>query len=450
MGFSANLPVPAGAQSPNARLVIVDPGHFHASLIQREMYPWIAPQVSVYAPLSPELIDYLNRILVFNSRKADPTEWQLDVHTGPDFFERMLRDRPGNVAVFAGRNRGKIDRILQCLQSGIHVFADKPWIISSDDMGKLASALDLAEQKGLAAYDIMTERFEITSILQRELVNDRNLLGPLVTGSDAAPGIKSRSVHNLMKVVAGVPLKRPASFFDVDAYGEALADVGTHVVDLVQWTAFPDQPIDYHTDIRVLGARHWPIALTRTQFQQVTGEPDFTPELAPWLKDGKLEYLGNNSVHYTLRGIHVELEIVWDWEARDGGGDVYEAVFRGAKARAEIRQGKPENFRPELYIVPNTPALASEVLAALKARIDALQGTWPGVAMAVNGGAAHITIPEKFRVGHEAHFAQVANRFGEFFRNPKALPAWEKAYMLAKYYVTTKGVEMSGQRASGR
>jgi hypothetical protein len=36
----------------------------------------------------------------------------------------------------------------------------------------------------------------------------------------------------------------------------------------------------------------------------------------------------------------------------------------------------------------------------------------------------------------------VARRFLDYVRNPEALPAWEKANMLAKYYVTTMGVEL--------
>ena len=34
------------------------------------------------------------------------------------------------------------------------------------------------------------------------------------------------------KTVSGVPLKRPAWFFDVTQAGEGLSDVGTHLIDL--------------------------------------------------------------------------------------------------------------------------------------------------------------------------------------------------------------------------
>jgi hypothetical protein len=51
-------------------------------------------------------------------------------------------------------------------------------------------------------------------------------------------------------------------------------------------------------------------------------------------------------------------------------------------------------------------------------------------------------IPEKFRVGHEAHFAQVTNQFAQYLAAPDSMPAWETPGMRAKYYVSTKGTEM--------
>lgn len=425
------------------RLIIVEPGHFHAALIQKDMYPQLSQRVSVYAPLNAELLDYLNRIALFNSRKENPTRWELDVHTGTGFFDRMLNDHAGDVVVFAGRNREKIGRILQSLEGGYNVLADKPWIIASADIPKLAAALDAAEKRGLVAYDIMTERYEITSILQKEIVNTPEVFGRLLPGSASEPGITARSIHYLMKVVAGVPLRRPGWFFNIDESGEGLADVGTHVVDLVQWTAFSGQQVDYRKDIQVLQARRWPTIISKAQFAQVTGEAGISPELAPWMKDGQLEYYSNHAVHYTVRGAHVALDVRWSWEAPAGSGDLYEATFRGTKCRAEIRQRPEQHFQPELHVVPNTAALRDEVFAALRGKIDALQKEWPGIQMAAQGGDAQIVIPEKYRVGHEAHFAQVTRAFLGYLRDPKSLPAWEKSNMLVKYYVTTKGVDVS-------
>jgi hypothetical protein len=54
-----------------------------------------------------------------------------------------------------------------------------------------------------------------------------------------------------------------------------------------------------------------------------------------------------------------------------------------------------------------------------------------------------VTIPDQYRVGHEAHFAQVTKQFFEYLKRPETFPAWENPN-LAKYYVSTKGVEMAG------
>jgi len=424
-----------------ARLMVVDPGHFHAALVQKEMYPWLEKRVSVYAPLGPDVIDYLNRIGGFNRRKENPTSWEVELHTGPDFFERMLKERPGNVVILTGRNRPKIDRIRASVKDGLHVLADKPWIIKSADMEKLENVLDAAEEAGLVAYDIMTERYEITSILQRELVNDAGVFGRLEQGSDAEPAVTARSVHYLMKVVAGVPLRRPVWFFDVDETGEGLADVGTHVVDLVQWTAFPDQKLDYRTDVRVLSGKRWPTVMSPADFEKVTGESEFPEFLTKHVKAGKLEYFCNNSVHYTVKETHVQLEIVWNWEAAPGTGDTYEASFRGSKARVEIRQGKPEHYVPELYVTPKSASVKAEVFSALRKKAAALQTAYPGIAVQESGSEARLVVPERFRVGHEAHFAQVTNKFSGYLKAPQTLPAWEKSNMLVKYFISTKGVE---------
>src|SRR5688572_15927369 len=242
------------------KFMTLDPGHFHAGLVQKEMYQGVSKQVHVYAPLGSDLMAHLNRILAFNNRDVSPTAWELEVHTGPDFMARMLNERPGNVVVISGRNRGKIDRIKASVEAGLNVLADKPWIIEPADLPKLESALNTADQKGLIAYDIMTERYEITSILQKALVNDSATFGSAERGTEEAPAVYVESVHYLFKTVAGSPLLRPAWFFDVNQQGEGLPDVGTHLVDIVQWILFPEQPIN-RRDSKVLAAKRWPTVM---------------------------------------------------------------------------------------------------------------------------------------------------------------------------------------------
>ncbi len=425
------------------RLMTADPGHFHAALIQKEMYPGVSPKVDVYAPLGWDLFEHLKRVAAFNSRAERPTKWDLEIHTGPDYFQRMLREKPGNVVVFSGRNRPKIDGIVASVKAGLHVLADKPWILSSADLPKVESTLAEADARGVVAYDIMTERFEITSILQRALVNDAATFGEMVKGTDADPGVYMESVHHLMKVVSGAPNIRPAWFFDTTEQGEGFNDIGTHLVDLVQWTLFPEQAIDHRKDIRILSAQRWPTWIPEAEFRRVTGQPGFPATLGDRVKDGKLEYYCNTLATYTLRGVHTKLNVIWDWEAPAGGGDTHYAFYKGTKSRVEVRQTKADKYLPELYVVPTSPAAKAQVLAAVQAKIGALKQQYAGIGVEERGSEIHVTIPAALREGHEAHFAQVATNFLKYVRDRRALPAWERPNMIAKYYTTTAGTELS-------
>ena len=188
----------------NVQLITLDPGHFHAALVQKEMYGGVDPRAHVFAPLAPDLLAHLQRIFGFNSRASNPTDWRLEVHAGSDFFDRFLAEKPGNVVVLSGRNGKKIDYLEAAVGVGLNVLADKPWIIRAEDLPRLQNVLDTADSKGLIALDIMTERYEITSILQRILVNDADIFGAPEPGTAEDPGVYMESVHYLMKQVAGV------------------------------------------------------------------------------------------------------------------------------------------------------------------------------------------------------------------------------------------------------
>jgi predicted dehydrogenase len=424
------------------RFMTLDPGHFHAALVQKEMYPGVSKRVDVYAPLGGDLLGHLARVAAYNNRKDNPTSWQLEVHAGKDALERMRKERPGNVVILSGRNRGKIDSIQAALDAGFHALVDKPWILEPEDLDKLDRALRTADAKKLVAYDIMTERFEVTSELQRELVTDKDVFGTAIPGTEQEPSVYMESVHHLMKMVSGAPNIRPTWFFDTAEQGEGVNDIGTHLVDLVQWTLHPDQAIDYKKDVRVLAAQRWPTMIRRADFRRVTGQ-EIPESLASRVKDDVLEYFCNSLVSFTLRGTHVKLNVIWDWEAPPGTGDTHFAFYRGTRAKIEVRQGQAEKHRPELYVVPNNDADKPPVLAAVKKRLAAAQQHYPGADVEDLGRELRITIPDKLRVGHEEHFAQVTQRFLKYLRDRGTLPAWERPNMLAKYYVTTEGIRLA-------
>jgi Putative oxidoreductase C terminal domain len=206
---------------------------------------------------------------------------------------------------------------------------------------------------------------------------------------------------------------------------------------------FPEQAIDYRKDIKVIAAKRWTTVIGKAQFRNATGEAEYPNFLSPNVKGDQLDLYSNGFVSYTLRGVHAKVKVGWDYESPEGAGDTHLAVFKGSKSHIEVRQGKEEKYRTELYVVPNSREKKAEVLAALKKKIEALQATFPGVAVEDMGDQMRVTIPDRYRVGHEEHFAQVTDRFLEYVKNPGAMPSWEKANMLSKYYVTTKGVELS-------
>jgi hypothetical protein len=440
--LALGLPVSASGAEP-VRLMTLDPGHFHAALIQKEMYPGVDPTVHVFAPVGPDLLLHLGRVTAFNQRAERPTSWRLEVHAGPDYLERMLRDKPGNVVVISGRNRGKIDRILASIEAGLNVLADKPWLISAADFPKLEKAVALAEQKRLVAYDVMTERSEITTILQRELARDPQVAGTVGPGSEREPAVEMESTHNILKLVAGAPNLRPAWFFDTGEQGEALADVASHLVDLVPWLLFPEQPIDYRSELKLTSARHWPTALTSDELKRVTGLKELPAELVSRMKDGRLDYFANGEASYSVRGAHARVKATWSYEAAAGAGDTHTALVRGSLARLEVLQGAEQKWQPELYVVPNQPQDAAKLAAALERRVAELAKARPGLAVAVEGQRLRVVIPDRYRVGHEAHFAEVTERFLAYLKDPGSMPKWESANQLAKYRVTTEAFELS-------
>jgi hypothetical protein len=49
------------------------------------------------------------------------------------------------------------------------------------------------------------------------------------------------------------------------------------------------------------------------QFRQVTGEADWPEYLGDALTGGVLAYQCNAHLDYAVRGIHVGLDMVWEW-----------------------------------------------------------------------------------------------------------------------------------------
>lgn len=419
------------------KLMTLDPGHFHAALIQKVMYEQMNPTVHVYAPDGTDLEDHLKRIESFNSRAENPTSWDLKVYRGNDFFEKMIAEKPGNLMNVSGNNSKKTEYILKTVEAGINVLADKPMVISINDFQLLEKAFTIAEEKGVLLYDVMTERYEITTILQRTLSQMPEVFGEIQAGSPENPSITKESVHHLYKYVSGKPLKRPSWYFDTKQQGEGLVDVTTHLVDLIQWETFPEVILSKE-DIEIVSAKRWTTDLTPDMFEKITHLKKYPDFLQKDVEDSILKVYCNGEIIYKLKGIHAKTSVIWNFKAPEGAADTHYSIMRGTKCNLTIEQGEKENYKPKLYIESTDGGDLTEVL---NTAIQKISATYPGIEVEkISDKKWTLNIPDKYKVGHEAHFGQVTEKFLGFLKDGK-LPEWEVPNMITKYYTTSEALK---------
>ena len=93
------------------------------------------------------------------------------------------------VRFIAGNNRKKTEYIKASVDAGLNVLADKPMCTDEKGWELLKEAFKSAEQKGVLLYDIMTERYEITTVLQKALANNQAVFGELQPGTPDNPSV---------------------------------------------------------------------------------------------------------------------------------------------------------------------------------------------------------------------------------------------------------------------
>jgi len=137
--------------------------------------------------------------------------------------------------------------------------------------------------------------------------------------------------------------------------------------------------------------------------------------------------------------------VVWNYEAEPGAGDALYSLVRGTKASVMIKQGKEQNFEPEIYVEPAGGTNPADLEKALVKAVAEINKKYPGVGVEKQGSLFHITASQPLRIGHEQHFRQVTLNYLKYLREGK-MPAWEVPNMIAKYYATTKALEMASQK----
>ena len=421
------------------KFMTLDPGHFHAALTLKTMYKGVDPSINVFAPKGSEVEDFLSKISAYNSRIEDPTDWEVNVNLSDNFLKDMVSKKPGNVMIVAGKNSKKIEYILAAVKAGLNVYADKPLVINPEGFIKLEEAFRIAKEKNVLIYDIMTERFEVTTGLQKKISMSSEIFGSLTDGTEEEPAISKLSVHHFFKYVSGKPLVRPAWFFDINEEGEGIVDVTTHLVDLIQWEAFPNQIID-QSDIEMVSAKRWPTELAPSEFQKVTGYSYYPTYLSKDLNGENLKVFCNGEMNYKIKGKHAKVSVVWNFKAPEGTKDTHYSIMRGTKSDLIIKQGVDENYKTTLYIQPNETEGFENNLAAT---LSEVQKEFPGVTSTqISDSLWKINIPEELKIGHEAHFGQVTINFLTYLKNGE-LPTWEVPNMITKYYTTIEAYKMA-------
>ncbi len=386
------------------RLIVLNPGHFHAALTLRESHPRLSDDVHVYADDGPDVDDFLSIVASFNQRPERPTRWRLHVTRADDHFDRLLAERPGDMVIVAGQNVSKMSIIARLHAAGFSVLGDKPWLISADAL----PMLDTVTAGPPLAMDIMTERHSIEAQVLHALVTDAELFGGFRMGG-SEPAIEMRGVHHLYKLVNQAPLIRPHWYFDTAVQGEGIVDVTTHKVDLAQWLVGDGSPYSYARDVSLIAAEQWPTVVPLDVFRKVTGLDGFPAALANHVNDQALHYDCNAKIQFRLRSVPVEIESRWDLAVPEGGGDSHTVIARGTRCDVVAANGPDTDFAAKVSVT-NVVENRATVLA-LRRRVEALSTKAPGLDMRADPDGFEILIPKRLVAGHEAHFAAVLDQF---------------------------------------
>lgn len=422
-----------------ARLIVVDPQHFHAALVQKYRHDQIDSVVHLFAHDAKDVVGYHGLIAQYNGRENKPTNWGIVSYFGEDFASKAFTDNSeGNLLVLAGDNSKKIAYMQHATQSGLDVFADKPLVVDKVGYSKLKNLI--IGEKNLI-YDIMTERYDVKNEILKALILDEEFSGGFAENSPT-PLITFSSTHHILKEVSGKPLVRPTLFFNTNRQGEGLVDVTTHYIDLVQWIVASEQVIDIEKNIQLQKATRWKTILSKDQFLKATNLIDFPKELSGSIHNNQLEIFSNGTIDYLFKNIPVSIAVQWKAEPTNGRGDQFYAQFSTRNVKFEVKadtQGKPSLF---LYSKKRDSQFSEKIKKAL-----AKTKKFVDVDMQFVDNQYQLIIPNYLYLSHEEHFTKVVDQFLKY-RDRRKLPDWENSFLLAKYYLTTQALEKAETIAS--
>ena len=413
-------------------LLIFNPGHFHAALVLRERHPRLADDIYVYSEPGPDLDRFLEIVESFNNRRVNPTHWRINVYRGKDSLEKLIAEKKGDIVVLAGRNDTKMKNIDTLNRAGFAVLADKPWVTAEQALVLLRSTMAAGRPP---AADIMTERCEFATLLQKEFLAEEEVFGEIRVENDTSPSVFRECVHHLYKIVNEKPLLRPVWYFDIDIQGEGIVDTAIHLVDMTQWMLFPGTPIEYEKDMQLLEARRWATRVPLDKFAKITGTDRFPQKLEEYVKGDSLDYFCNGELIYRLKGVPVHLRELWYLDEPPGGRDIHRSLIKGTRSDLMIRQLPEKDFKTELLVIPRENRNQAE--EAVRACLAKWSDRYPGLAVTPEKNALLIQIPDDGRTSHEQHFCRVRDAFIEHLDKGTEPPA-HRACMIAKYTLLAK------------
>jgi predicted dehydrogenase len=287
----------------------------------------------------------------------------------------------------------------------------------------------MAPDRPLAA-DIMTERYEIATLLQKEFAAREDVFGRIRIEEDAGPSVFKECVHHLYKVVNQKPLVRPIWYFDIDIQGEGIVDTTIHLVDMTQWMLFPGIPIHYENDMELIEARRWPTAVPLDKFQKITGTNQFPRNIQDDVNGDVLNYFCNGELIYRLKGVPVHLREIWNLDEPPGGGDTHRSLVKGTRSDLIIRQLPEHGYKTELLVVPRKNK--DQVEKAVRKCLGDWSDKYPGLSAIPEKNALRIDIPDHLRTTHEQHFYKVRDAFLNHL-DAGTEPPEHRACTIAKY-----------------
>ena len=162
------------------------------------------------------------------------------------------------------------------------------------------------------------------------------------------------------------------------------------------------------------------------------------------MADDILKVYSNGEIVYKIRGIYAKASVIWNYQAPEGTGDTHYSIMRGSQCDLIIRQGKEEAFKPRLYIESKEGIRPESFEKDLQQAIDTdIAETFPGVKLVkLDENSWSVDIPDKYKIGHEAHFEEVTKNFLQYFVEGQ-LPDWEVPNIITKYYITTEALKLA-------